>query len=342
MTATADSIDLGPLNSQDDMTVQLSTRPILRIWFGREKTEQVAGIVGFISFCKSLRMINNAVKNDDPYADYYFLQIERAIVDLEDDLSEISKQVEVLLSKFLNSSISLPAVSSKRPATMPVRVSSPLAFQMMFKLSTADNLVMKLHQANHIGILPNTEKEKYIRSIERRFRSVMYLTRKFRNTGVTRDDMAANNPVARKAIGEMGELEIHYLHGTTRSDFAPKLPEKRMSTIQSILNPAPSDSKKAPTKNPETPDTPPSTPSELEPEAPATGTKSSRNPVADSAQNSSDAKPSDTPKDVKTPPVDSESTTVGDTIDLPQSDAEVESKKKNISALKSRLATQQG
>ena len=71
--------------------------------------------------------------------------------------------------------------------------------------------------------------------VEKRVRGVLHLVYKYRHTGVSRDDMAANNQRAQKAKELMGELEQGYLEGTTRSSNAPSLPQTRLNTLGAYL-----------------------------------------------------------------------------------------------------------
>jgi hypothetical protein len=49
------------------------------------------------------------------------------------------------------------------------------------------------------------------------------MSTQYRFTGVTRDDMAANNEKARSAIDKYGELPQDILEGRTRAKHAPKI-----------------------------------------------------------------------------------------------------------------------
>jgi len=230
----------GSLSSSQDMTVTLSSKPTVKLWHGRNKTEKHAGVVGFAGFSALLNKLGQAVSQDDPYADYHFHQVEQAINDLGNELSEISEDIEIQIERVTTDAASLPSLSSVQPVIVPVRFSSPLAYQLLYKLIAADKLIVRLQQATHIGVMPSTEKFSLVSSIESKFRSIMNKPFSYKHTGVTRDHVSSNAPQYVKAVKEMGPIDEAYLIGTLRSDFAPILPSTRLATIRQIIATPPS------------------------------------------------------------------------------------------------------
>lgn len=227
---------MAALGAKQDIEIELSTRPALRLWQGREKTPKSHGILGLPGFCKIVRGIEQAVREDDPYADYHYMRIEQAINDLTFDLDSELKDINAFISENIPPAMRLPDIGSKNPVVVPIRFACRLGFQVVYQLLKVDQIVMKVLLANHVGLLPNKEKFETLARVEKRVRSVLSTVFSYRHTGVTRDDMAANNQKAQKAKELMGELEIGYLEGTTRSDNAPALPFKRLqATGKSVI-----------------------------------------------------------------------------------------------------------
>ena len=82
-----------------DIEIELATRPALRLWQGREKTENRHGILGLPGFCSRGRSIEQAIRDDDPYADYHFAQIEEGIEHLSEDLDEELKDIKAFIDE---------------------------------------------------------------------------------------------------------------------------------------------------------------------------------------------------------------------------------------------------
>ncbi|MFK5892412.1 MAG: AcaB family transcriptional regulator, partial [Pseudomonadota bacterium] len=69
--------------------------------------------------------------------------------------------------------------------------------------------------------------ERTVRNSGKLIRNVFWESSRYRYTGVTRNDIAANNAVARNAIEKFGELPQDILEGTKRGKFAPKIYERK-------------------------------------------------------------------------------------------------------------------
>lgn len=224
---------LGPIRTKTDITVDLATRPALRVWAGRDKTAEKKGILGVPGFASITRTLEENVKLDDPYADYHYILIEDAIKKLSSELNQELEAVTSFLDEMVPPAMNLPDIGSNEPCVLPIRFASRHGFAMLYELLKMDKVVMKTLLANHIGLLNSEEKFKTLNRLEAKMRTALYTAYAYRVTGVTRDDMAANNQKAQRAIGMMGELKSEYLEGTTRSPNAPQLPKNRLATLVS-------------------------------------------------------------------------------------------------------------
>jgi integrating conjugative element protein (TIGR03761 family) len=236
MTMVNNTEKMASIGTVQDIEIELATRPAVRLFQGREKTPNRHGILGMPGFSKIVRGIEQAVREDDPYADYHYKQIEQSIEDLAFDLDSELKDIKAYIDENTPSAMRIPDIGSKQPLVVPVRFASRLGFQLVYQLLKVDQIVLKVLLANHIGLLPNREKFDTLSRVEKRVRSVIHLVFAYRHTGVTRDDVAANNKKAERAIEMMGDLEPGYLDGSLRSDNAPPLPAKRLQTLGKTLD----------------------------------------------------------------------------------------------------------
>lgn len=225
--------ELGAIRSKTDITVDVATRPALRVWSGRDKTADRRGILGVPGFASITRTLEEQVKLDDPYADFHFIQIEDAIAKLRSELDQELQGITSFIDENVPPAMTLPDIGSNQPCVLPIRFASRHGFAMLYELLKMDRIVMKTLLANHIGLLNTQEKFATLNRLEARMRTALYTAYAYRVTGVTRDDMAANNKAAQRAISVMGELKTEYLEGTTRSPNAPKLPKARLATLVS-------------------------------------------------------------------------------------------------------------
>lgn len=234
--ADSNTKKMAAIGAKQDIEIELATRPALRLWQGREKTPKRHGILGLPGFCKIVRGIEQAVRDDDPYADFHYHRIEQSIDDLTFDLDSELKDIQSFIDENIPPAMRLPDIGSKNPVVVPIRFASRLGFQLVYQLLKVDQIVLKVLLANHIGLLPNKEKFETLARVEKRVRGVLHMVFSYRHTGVTRDDMATNNQKAQKAKELMGDLETGYLEGTLRSDNAPPLPLKRLQTLGKVMD----------------------------------------------------------------------------------------------------------
>jgi integrating conjugative element protein (TIGR03761 family) len=230
---------MGSVTALTDIQIELATRPALRIWEGREKTTQRHGILGIPGFCKFMKGIEQAIKDDDPYADYHYQKIEEAISSLSFELENELNDIQTYISQKIPPAMKLPDIGSKSPVVVPIRFASQIGFKLVYELLKLDQIVLKLLLANHIGLLANKEKFDALDRLERKARAVINLVYGFRYTGVTRDDIASNNQKAIQAKQLMGDIPKGYLDGTLRSESAPALPLRRLQTINKALTVTP-------------------------------------------------------------------------------------------------------
>lgn len=225
---------MAPISANADIEIELATRPVLRLWEGREKTPSKHGILGIPGFSKIMRGMEQSIREDDPYADYHYHTIEQAIDDLGYDLDNELSDIQTFLDENVPTAMRLPDVSSKNPVLVPVRFASRQGFQLVYQLLKVDQIILKILMASHIGLLSNKDKFTALARIEKRVRRVLHMAFAYRHTGVTRDDVAANNQKARLAKEAMGELEPGYLDGSVRSGNAPTLPMKRLQALGKV------------------------------------------------------------------------------------------------------------
>lgn len=59
--------------NNDDITIDLISNAAKWIWQGREKSKSKSGILGVPGFFNFMRVLEQAIQNDDPYADFFLL-----------------------------------------------------------------------------------------------------------------------------------------------------------------------------------------------------------------------------------------------------------------------------
>ena len=208
------------------MTLTLHTHSAIKVWSGRKKTDKRYGVMGLPGFVAKMRIMEDAIRKDDPYALYHFSIIQDAISVIEKEYSTFEQDIASIMSS-VPKALSLPDVSSSKPAKYEIKFASRTGFAALYQLIKLDELILKVLQAQHIARISVKEKIKLCHALESRMRGLFNLTYKYHFTDVTRDDMMAKNAKSRRAIELMGELEEEFLTGEVEVENAPFLPEKR-------------------------------------------------------------------------------------------------------------------
>lgn len=218
---------VGSIGSDKDIELTLHTKSSIRLWNGRKAKEgEKYGVLGFAGFARRMKMIEDNIQNDDPYALYHFDQVQKAVKELESFYLSFEDDIQAIMAT-VPKSLKIPDVSSTTPIIYPVKFASRVGFAGLYQLIKLDELVLEILKAAHIAKISSKEKSKMIYTLENKMRYVFGLTFKYRFMDVTRDDIAANNAKAQRAIEALGEIPTPYLTGEIEVDNAPRLPANR-------------------------------------------------------------------------------------------------------------------
>lgn len=212
--------NMGSLRSQ--MTLQIHTKRVSRLWYGRRKTEDIPGIIGLSGFINITNRINIGSRQDDPYSDWWMLRIEEKINEVNDHLETLKGQVDEVFAS-VPSTFTLSNNVNMQPATLPVYAGSHLGFLAIFTLAQYDDIVRKALLANHIGLIYRATFDFWLDEGDHQLRSLFSLVQQYQYSGITRKDILEGNAKAIAAIEKYGEVPADIFNGTKRSRFSPPL-----------------------------------------------------------------------------------------------------------------------
>lgn len=230
-----DQDNFGDITFDEYPTITLHTRSGAYMWEGREKAEGQKYIMAFEYYLKKLRNIQNAAKEDDPWADKAFLESEIAIADSTAEIQMLQSTLEEAKANH-HSRLMIPNASVSKTVTLNIRQHSVLGWRALELLLIADDVVKLALEAHHVARITQEQKIAFIRKAEAIVRSILKPATKYEYTGVTRDDVAANNQKSEQAKQKMGRIESEYLTAEKRSKYAPPLPSKRRNVMPEFKN----------------------------------------------------------------------------------------------------------
>ena len=181
-------------------TLVLETRHAQMIFEGRKGNieKNKAEIVGLKKFASLLKSIWQASSNDDPYADWWLIKIERALESATEELSKQITRFNKLLS--VEQNLKHEVSHSIEHIELELRFSIPYAFQGAKLLMIHDELVRTLLTANHVGVSDNRTIRKALHESGRKVRGTFQTVTGFRYTGLTREEIKSGNAKALKAM----------------------------------------------------------------------------------------------------------------------------------------------
>lgn len=210
---------MGALRSK--INLSLHTYHATRLWWGRGVESGKPQIIGMRQFLFLVGAIQRNATRDDPYADHWMLLIDDKLEEVRDKLDTALADAERLLEQ-IPSELTIEENVNQRPFTTPVYTGGQQGWLALRLLIDFDRLVRHLLLASHVAILSRDGTYDRLRTANHALRSLCAFPQRYPGySGITRDDVAANNAKAREAREKFGELPQDVLDGTRRSPYAP-------------------------------------------------------------------------------------------------------------------------
>ena len=125
---------IGALQGEVWLTVQTyQAQSLIR---GRRSSEGKPAIVGLIGFADRLKSLWQAVRFDDPYADWWLIKVEEAIAASRSQLQQVQEQLEALPT--LHSGLEFAVAKSSQPQRVSLQFANPYAFRAAQMLAEFD------------------------------------------------------------------------------------------------------------------------------------------------------------------------------------------------------------
>ena len=210
-------------------TLTLETRQAQRLVKGRGTSAEKPAIIGLLGFANRVRTLWHGARADDPYADWWLLQVEDILVQAGHELltleQGIAKRFEAL------GAIEVAPPVSLKPARIALNFSNPYAFRAAGLIGRFDALVCMILSARHVGLVERDAAEKTLHQGGRWVRRALQSPVGYRLLGVTRDDIDQGTAKALQARDAMGEIPDDIQQGTRRAPHAPTVARMQPSAI---------------------------------------------------------------------------------------------------------------
>ena len=227
----------GPGALQGEVWLTVQTYQAQSLIRGRRAGEGKPAIVGLIGFADRLKSLWQAIRFDDPYADWWLLKVEESIAEIRAQLRELQQRLDALMAP-ANSALEFSVAQSSRPQRVSLQFANPYAFRAAQLLGEYDRLMCTELTLHHLGIDIPKDLTEQLSGSGRWVRRVFALPQGYHCLDIRRADIRQGSPAALKAIERMGEVPQEILSGD-------RLPSLRPVVIESIATSLPAVSEDA-------------------------------------------------------------------------------------------------
>jgi integrating conjugative element protein (TIGR03761 family) len=217
----ADAIvaNVRPGGLRSDTTMLVQTYQAQRLVYGRRAKDGVPAIIGLVRFGMLLKRIWGSAASDDPYADWFLIQILDAIESARSTILQFQQETTALVNARTGVEISI--AHSQQPVRIPLSFASPFGYMGAYLIADFDELVRALVTTRHVGLMSRDRSEQIINTGARPIRHAFALATRWKYTGLTREDVKQDTQPARAAATAMGQLPADVLAATRRASVSP-------------------------------------------------------------------------------------------------------------------------
>ncbi|MEW8024879.1 MAG: PFL_4669 family integrating conjugative element protein [Candidatus Thiodiazotropha sp.] len=209
----------GALRGQTWLTVQ--TRQAQQLIQGRHGSADKPAIIGLVGFADRLRMIWQAARDDDPYADWWLIKVHEALDQAREFIGRHQEELDNRLAQM--QALEVEVAQSLRPYRIRLQFANPYAYQGAQLIAAYDTLVRTVLTCRHIGLLDNEAAAGIVNLGARKVRGTFVVPQGYRLLGIDRKSIQQHSGKDPRACQLMGELPEAVLSG---EQYAPLVPRK--------------------------------------------------------------------------------------------------------------------
>lgn len=209
----------GTLRGEASLLIQ--TRQAQRLVYGRRQSKEQPGIVGLVRFGLLTKRIWTSAMLDDPYADWFLIQMHEALEASRETIRAFKRQVDALLQGM--EGVDIRIAHSLQPVRVPLQFANPYGYMGAYLIADFDELVRTVLTARHVGLIARDPAEQMLERGGRAVRRTFLIPMGWKHCAISRDDLRHETPRGRTARAAMGELPQDVLEGTRRAGHAPAI-----------------------------------------------------------------------------------------------------------------------
>jgi hypothetical protein len=135
--------------------------------------EMTNGVSGVLRACSSIALLYRLTGRQHPFADWALIDVETALVAIEEIADEKLKTTQLLLANRAESGLSIGLLHSEAPMNIPVRFGSPHGYRLCDTVIKFDLLVRHMRTLSRSGMLTSTAATGVIQSVRSPIRKLL-------------------------------------------------------------------------------------------------------------------------------------------------------------------------
>ena len=198
----------------------LQTHQALQLVRGRNATRGKPAIIGLVHFAERLRLIWQAARNDDPWADWWLIRVHESIEAGALYLQDRETEMKALLARC--TAMDVTVAGSEHPSRVPLQFANPYAYRGARLLAQYDTLVCMVLTARRVGLLDSEASDQVIRSCGHKLRSTFTGVHGYRFTGASRESLECGDTRSDEALAAMGKVPDEIVRREQRAPIVPR------------------------------------------------------------------------------------------------------------------------
>jgi len=176
----------GALHSE--LRIELHTQYAINTWSGRPASDGKPSLIGMPLFFRLISRINRDSLADNPWADVALVEVETLLETASQQLQKWLNEIDALMA-MLPANASVSGVTSTAPLNIGVHSHTPLGYRCVYLLVGFDQLILRVFQAHHYGLMSLKERKAWLHRGSHQIRRIFSVALRYRSHPVTRQDI---------------------------------------------------------------------------------------------------------------------------------------------------------
>lgn len=216
--SSADQYATGALRGEVWLTVQ--SHHAQRLILGRAATLKKPAIVGLVGFADRLRVIWNAARADDPYADWWLIKVDEALQRARGHIKREQAAFDECIEQ--RSALQIKVVTASKPYRVALNFANPYAYWGAHLIAEFDTTARTILTAKLVGLMSENLAEQSLHGCAGAIRSLFSVPQGYRVLRIDRDSIKAGSDAAKEAAEFMGELPQAVFLGKQLAALTPR------------------------------------------------------------------------------------------------------------------------